>query len=243
MKNNTLLSGECTKERHERVLEKYSRVLRNKTAELVGQGKSEWYGSSYFYKFKPGWGGLFFEKPGVFWKFLGIPFPKYKLRRSMAYVQKIHPHFLACTELLEQARSDGRLHPIFTPVKMGKKNFRPYLRREMKGVFLDEEVDTEWAFVECVRILLAWQLSKIGFSSRIMENFDIKESNITVINIHQLPVYAELTDILTCTPDCEIERITKILELFTRLHDQWVQIMLFDYGTWTRPDGKDKYNR
>ena len=220
IQNTITLSEERSKERQERALERYSQVLRNKTVQLIGRGKAEGYRSSYFYKLKSGWGGLFFEKPGIFWKFFGMRFPKYRLERSMAYAQKIHPHFLACTELLEQARAAGELHPIFAPVKIGKKNFRPYLRREMRGNFLDEDIDAEWAFIECVRIVLNHQLCKLGFSSRIMENFDIKESNITVINIHQLPVYTELTDILTCTPDCEIERITKILELFTRLHDQ-----------------------
>ena len=126
IQNTITLSEERSKERQERALERYSQVLRNKTVQLVGRGKAEGYRSSYFYKLKSGWGGLFFEKPGIFWKFFGMRFPKYRLERSMAYAQKIHPHFLACTELLEQARAAGELHPIFAPVKIGKKNFRPF---------------------------------------------------------------------------------------------------------------------
>lgn len=159
----------------------------------------------------------------------------------MGYTQKVQSHFLACTRLLESARSDGQLHPIFTPVQMGEKNFRPYLRRQIRGNFLDEDINAEWAFIECIRILLTGQLEGLGFSSRKIEKFDIKDTNITVINRDLLPSYEDLVSILLQTGQSETERIHKLEELFTGLYFQGVRVMIFDYGTWIRPHGKDKY--
>jgi hypothetical protein len=192
---------------------------------------------SYFYHLKDQWGWLFFDKPGILWEYFWTKFPEENLKLSFKLARTLHRHSLACVEVLESCRLDGKIHPIFCPVKVWKGDFRPYIRRERKGDFINPKDVVESTFLKCVKYLLTYQLKESWFSHSWTANeFDIKRWNITIVGKENIPSLWDMQEALTSKQE-KIGKLTSILDVAS---NDGVRVMLFDFGTWIRPDGGHK---
>ena len=162
--NSVEWSESRQKSRDDINIERYSRVLRSRFMRLLWTWKWEWNIWSYFYHLKPQWGWLFFDKPGILWEYFWAKFPEEKLRTSLWSVRIVHHHSVACTEILEKWRLDGKIHPIFRPVKVWKWDFRPYIRRAREGEFITPRDIVESTFLKCLKHLLTHQLRELWFT-------------------------------------------------------------------------------
>ncbi len=238
--NSVEWAGSSQKSRDDINIERYSRVLRSRFMRLLWTWQWEWCAWSYFYHLKDQCGWLFFDKPGTLWEYFWTKFPEETLRISLKFARTLHHHSLACAEILEKCHWDGKIHPIFRPVKVWKWNFRPYIRRAREGEFINPKDLAESTFLKCVKHLLTYQLRESWFShSGTANEFDIKRWNITIVRKENIPSLWDMQKALTNKQ----EKIDRLISILDTASNDGVRVMLFDFGTWIRPDGGHKNSK
>lgn len=157
-----------------------------------------------------------------------------------------------CTDVLRAACQQGKIHPIFEPVWMHPENSRPYLVRAIPGDsfgnYIEEKGHSDTMILQnflstFLNPYLKKRLRDLGFTDKT-EQFDLKPDNFLMNPA--LRSILEEEDTQRKLYNLANQKTSKRYQDFLALLSQWYEagahIYLFDYGTWIKPDGTDKYN-
>lgn len=219
-------------QRAARLLKLHETVIDTSRSRVMWEWFSDGSGSSVFLTFWKEWWVLWYNNPEK--------------------AHKIHSHYAYCTDVLNAAKHDNKIKPIFEPVWMHPENSRPYLVRAIPGdTFSNYLLDIDnsprklllqnffWKFINPY---LKREISELGFTDDERQ-FDIKPENI-LINSAMWEILKQdktIEKLKLLGSQNWNKRWRELLLLLSEWYNKWARIYLFDYGTWIKPDGMDKY--
>lgn len=209
----------------------HERVIDTARSHFVGEWFSDGSGSSVFLSFWKDWGILWYNNPEK--------------------AKQVHDHYMRCTNILKHAVESTQIHPVFEPVWMHPENSRPYLVRAIPGRTFSDYFSTLAAsektmlknfFWKFINPYLKEKIRALGFSDE-KEQFDIKPENILLNPILENILSESLDTIKDLTSKNSPEREEAFLSLLSHWYGAGAHIYLFDYGTWIKPDGTNRYGK